>query len=114
MKQALLTFLCCFFLLGLANAQVAGRDATALAHHQREAPAKLSLFPNPTTHYFQLSSSDEVAQIIVFNVVGRKMKDFPYLENDKYYVDELPNGMYLVQFVGHNGKILSTRRLSKR
>ncbi len=114
MKQALLSFLICFFLTSLANAQVASSNATALAHHRTEMPTKLSLFPNPTTNYFQLTSNDEVAQIVVFNVIGKRMKGFQYMENEKYYVDELPNGMYLVQFLGHNGKILSTRRLSKR
>ncbi len=114
MKQALLFIFFSVFFIGLAHTQVASIDAAPIAQHQSFKKAKLSIFPNPTTNYFQLTETEEVAQILLFNVVGKRMKSFPYMEDEKYHVDELPNGMYLLQFVGHNGKIISTRRLSKR
>ena len=113
MKKALLLFLFCSFLTSLAYTQVASRDAGPIALHQA-SKTKLSIYPNPTTSYFQLTDTDDVSQIILFNVVGKRMKSFEYMEDEKYSVLDLPDGMYLIQFVGHNGKIVSTRRLSKR
>ena len=40
------------------------------------------------------------------------MKTFEVEDDKKYYLDQFPKGMYLVQLVGHNNKIISTQRLN--
>lgn len=114
MKQALLSFFLSIFLVGFASAQVASNGQGLIAQHQTVGKGKLSIYPNPATSYIQLTSTNEVAQIIIYNVVGKRMMSFEYIEDEKYLVSELPNGIYLIQFIGNTGKIVSTQRLSKR
>jgi hypothetical protein len=48
-------------------------------------------------------------------LVGRKLKTFQNVEKDEHYdVSELPVGMYLIQVIDNNKKILTTQRISKR
>ncbi|MEL7123000.1 MAG: T9SS type A sorting domain-containing protein, partial [Bacteroidota bacterium] len=73
------------------------------------------IFPNPASRYIQLSKSENVKRISVINMVGRTMRSFESIETDKKYaIEDLPRGMYLVQLIGTNNKILTTRRLKKQ
>ncbi len=114
MKQTLLTLFLSIFLIGLANAQVTSSSHGLIAQHQTVGKGKLAIYPNPASDYIQLTDTDEVAQIIIYNVVGKRMKTYEFVEDKKYSVIDLPNGLYLIQFVGINSKIISTQRLSKR
>lgn len=114
MKQTLLTFFLCIFLIGWADAQVASNGHGLIAQHQTVAKGKLSIFPNPATDYIQLTGTNEVTQINIYNVVGERMLSYDYMEGEKYPVSELPNGMYLVQLISGKAKIIATKRLSKR
>ncbi len=114
MKQTLLTLFLSIFLVGLAKAQVTSSDHGLIAQHQTVGKGKLSIYPNPATHYIQLTETSDVAQIIIYNVVGKRMMAYEFVEDKKYSVADLPNGLYLIQFVGINSKIIATQRLSKR
>ena len=47
--------------------------------------------------------------------IVREMKSFDVAEGgEKYYVADLPKGMYLIQLLGKSSKIIKTQRLSKR
>ena len=75
----------------------------------------IQVFPNPATSYFSLTEIDNVKQVLVFNLVGRKMKQFTEIAKDKqYFIGDLPKGMYLVQMLNKQEKIITTRRISKR
>ena len=77
---------------------------------------ELKVFPNPVTSFINLSSNskDIVEKIQIFNLVGRKMKSFDFEEGEKYFVGDLPKGMYLIQLLGAKSQILRTQRVSKR
>lgn len=114
MKQTLLLF---FFLLSLSlsvSAQSIG-ERLAINSPQTEQKENITIYPNPATTHIGLSSSDGVERIIVFNMVGRQMKNFQVGEGDKrYYVGDLPRGMYLIQLLSANNEVLTTKRVSKR
>lgn len=74
----------------------------------------ISVFPNPADDFIGLSETEDVKQLVVFNVVGRKMKSFMVTEGEKYEISELPRGMYLIQILDFDNKIITTQRLSKR
>ena len=74
----------------------------------------LQVFPNPTVDYFNISSNQPIQYITVFNMLGRQMKFFTYTEGERYFVGDLPKGMYLVQMTGKDARLISTQRLSKR
>ncbi len=101
MKKKLLLFV--FVLAGLAvQAQSASR-------------ADLSVYPNPATDFISVQDKhDAVGQIIVFSIVGRRVKEFDYIKGDQYYISDLSKGMYLVQLIDKNKRVLTTQKLEKR
>ena len=107
MKQALLVLFFAFTsvaLFGQSNADVGSNSAV-----------KISIYPNPATNYISINKDENVRDIAIFNLVGRKLKTFQNVEKDEHYdVSELPMGMYLVQVIDTNKKIITTQRISKR
>lgn len=114
MKQTLLLFL----IISTFSLTVSGQsigERLAINSPQTDERENITIYPNPATTHIGLSSSDGVERIIVFNMVGRQMKNFQVGEGDKrYYVGDLPRGMYLIQLLSPNNEILTTKRVSKR
>ncbi|MBK8705569.1 MAG: T9SS type A sorting domain-containing protein [Saprospiraceae bacterium] len=75
---------------------------------------EVQVYPNPTTDYFNLTDNEVVEKITVYTLLGREIKRFNYVKGEKYRVEELPRGMYLVQLTDRNGRIINTQRVSKR
>ncbi|MFN0036191.1 MAG: T9SS type A sorting domain-containing protein [Saprospiraceae bacterium] len=88
----------------------------ALALRAQNAPRpELSVFPNPATEYIAVQdNADAIGQIIVFNVLGKKIKIFEASKNENYYIGDVAKGVYLVQLVGRNKQIVKTQKIEKR
>jgi hypothetical protein len=76
--------------------------------------AAIQVFPNPAVEFFNITPNPNIEHIAVYNLLGRQMKSFTYSDSDRYYVGDLPKGMYLVQMSGRDSRLISTQRLSKR
>lgn len=101
MKKKLLLFV--FVLAGLA------------VQAQGTARADLSVYPNPATDFISVQDKhDAVGQIVVFSIVGRRVKEFDYIKGEQYYISDLSKGMYLVQLIDKNKRVLTTQKLEKR
>ena len=76
----------------------------------------LSVYPNPATDFIALSENADpaVAFLAVYNLVGKKVKDFEYVRGDHYTVSDLPKGVYLVQVQDRQRRTLSTKKIEKR
>ena len=82
---------------------------------QTAAKGGISVFPNPATEYISVNDGGEnLEQIAVFNLVGKKVKEFEYVKGENYSVSDLPKGMYLVQLVDRNKRIVKTQKVDKR
>lgn len=82
---------------------------------QSSAKADLTIFPNPTTEYISVrDNSDAVGYIAIFNLVGKKVKEFDFVKGESLFVADLPKGMYLVQIQDHNRQVLKTQKVDKR
>jgi len=79
---------------------------------QADKNSKLSVFPNPTSDYFQTSDLPGLKSVEVFNLVGRKIKSFDAAPHQQYFVGDLSEGIYLVALLDAYGKKLKTVRLS--
>ena len=119
MRNILLSFI--FILLSVAMfAQISiyngGGNGLLAANYSNAVfePANLQIFPNPAVDYIGVSENSSVERIVVYNLVGRQMKTFPAAEGEKYYVGDLRKGMYLIQLLGKNNKVIKTQRISKR
>ncbi|MEN9610852.1 MAG: hypothetical protein RLZZ628_1666 [Bacteroidota bacterium] len=112
--------MCMFSMFSLVTFSAAAQtDKTGNAcdncgNMSRRVPPELSIYPNPAQDFIGITQEDLVGRILVYNMVGRKMKNFEVEKGEKYDITDLPHGMYLVQLVGKNNKILLTQRLSKR
>jgi len=78
------------------------------------AQSNLTVYPNPTTDYFQISDTPGLKRIELFNIVGNKVRSYDALPQKQYPVGDLSEGIYLVRLMNSTGKVLKTIRLSKR
>jgi len=97
--------------LNTINGQIIVSSATAVKDLNS---AKLTVYPNPTQDFFQVSDTPGLRYIELFNIVGNKMKSYDATPQKQYYVGDLTDGIYLVRLVTSSGKIIKTIRLSKR
>ena len=75
---------------------------------------KIKAYPNPAQNYIELTNNSIVDQLVVYNVVGRKVKTFQAANGKKYDIGELPDGLYLVSLMNNEEGIIKTIRMSKR
>lgn len=115
MKHSVLVFFFFLFIIPITVAQSSYRPSwLANADGGKEKTPNIEVFPNPATTHISLTDSEGVKRVAVYNLVGRLMRVFDGVDTDKrYYVGDLPRGMYLVQILGEQNKILITRRISK-
>jgi len=121
MKKILLfTFLCLALLhtSGLAQHVSSADSPKVLAMLDANIPtqkAKIKIYPNPASDYIQLNVVSNVNKIKVLNMVGKTIKRFEVLlESEKYNISDMPKGLYLVQLLDSDDKVISTKRLNKR
>lgn len=75
----------------------------------------LSVFPNPTTEFISVhDDAEQVSEVAVYNLLGKKLKSFPFQKGENFFVGDLPKNMYLVQIIGRDRKVLTTQKLQKR
>lgn len=110
-RHLLFIFLLCFTIGLSAQSDAAGSEQATFS---AQTYSSIEVFPNPATAYIGVNAPDQVSLIKVFNLVGRHMKTFVIAQDEKHYIGDLPRGMYLVQLVNHQDKVVTTKRLNKR
>ena len=82
---------------------------------QKTNKADLTIYPNPTTEYISVNdNSDAVGYIAIFNLVGKKVKEFDFVKGETLFVADLPKSMYLVQIQDRKRQVLKTQKMDKR
>lgn len=81
---------------------------------KESSEARLTLYPNPTSDFFEVSGTTGVKYVEVFNIIGNKVKSFDAAPGRQYFVGDLADGIYLVRLASASKKVLKTVRLSKR
>ena len=74
----------------------------------------LNIYPNPAIDYFELSRYEGIQTLAIFNVAGRKLRQYHVAQGQKFDVSFLDRGMYLVRLVDRRSKVVKTLRLNKR
>lgn len=90
------------------------RGPSAHWKFDRNDTPTLRVFPNPAVDYIEVSESQQVEMVAVYNLVGRRVKTFQYGDGEKYFIGDLPRGMYLVQLIGNRNSVLTTQRVNLR
>ena len=121
-KNLLLTFFSFFLILAISAQSHSDCDGcpdseqleNKLYHSNQQPVKKISIYPNPASEFIGLKHADGIKEIMIYNVVGRKMKSFTVNKGEQYYIADLPKGMYLVQMLDYGNKIVTTQRINKR
>ena len=108
-KILLIIPLLCLTLLVTAQSSARGINADSPSIEKA-----IKIYPNPAVNFIGLNKISGVNTIIIYNLVGRKMKRFIAQKGEKYNITDLPRGMYLVQLLGNDGKVVTTQRMSKK
>ncbi len=109
--------LCWLLATNFAQAQTDKGGCESCANGVRNTTTtrtELAIYPNPTTDYIALNNEDLIVSFHIINLVGKRVRTFEVQKNETYDVADLPNGLYLVQLIGRNNKVISTQRLTKR
>jgi hypothetical protein len=71
---------------------------------------QLSVFPNPARNNFRLDISDviNIESVSLHDVSGKEVRMWNGVTDNRYVIDDLPDGVYMVQ-VNVNGGVLSKR-----
>ncbi|MEM1327085.1 MAG: T9SS type A sorting domain-containing protein [Bacteroidota bacterium] len=73
-----------------------------------------AVFPNPSSDFMRLAQQEDVDRLVVYNIVGKKVKDFTVEDDERYNISDLPDGIYLVGLFDDRNKIIRTVRVQKR
>lgn len=76
----------------------------------------VKVYPNPATDYFSIQDDyDVVERVVVYNMIGRVMKNYltSTNPNNKYILNDLPEGLYIIRLLNARGGTVKTIRLNK-
>ncbi len=63
-----------------------------------------TLFPNPSTNFFELKTSTPLEKILLFNVKGQLVKEFQFQADHLYNIATLKTGSYFLKITDQDGK----------
>ncbi len=107
MKQTLLSLFFFMVMFGAASAQTTAKGPI-------DRPG-LAIYPNPAVEYIAVNDEDAIVhQIVVFNLVGKKIRTFEAEPDERFPIGDLPKGMYLVQLLDSDSKIINTQKVNKK
>ena len=115
MKHTLLLLTLVLFIIPKAIGQTSAKTGNWYTVAEADRGTVIEVFPNPTTSYISLTEVQGVQKVVVFNLAGRQMKSFDDIAPvKKFYVGDLPRGIYLVRILGDKNKVLTTKKISKQ
>jgi len=82
---------------------------------QGHSKPELSVFPNPATEFISVQDKNDLVGFVhVISLSGRRVKEFEYSKGEHCSVTDLPKGMYLVQILDRQKRIMTTQKMDKR
>lgn len=94
--------------LTVDNGVVFGSMATAIDEYIFD---KITIYPNPASDVFTIQTTNEINNISIFDVSGKKILDLPDINSTMAVVNisELKHGFYLVKITNRMGNRITTR-----
>ncbi len=74
----------------------------------------VQLYPNPAQDYFMVTSPVVLGKIELYNITGDKAKVYYAYKNKRYYIDDIPSGIYLARMINLQEEIVKTVVLKKK
>ncbi|MBT8232598.1 MAG: T9SS type A sorting domain-containing protein [Saprospiraceae bacterium] len=74
----------------------------------------ISIFPNPTYDQIKLKEDENVSELVIYNIVGKKLMRLKHSKGQSHDVSELDKGIYLVRLINKKNNVLKVLRLTKK
>ncbi len=111
----LITLIVCYCVVAPAMTEMTWAQTPHSKAFLEPPSGKPHIFPNPAVDYIQITDkSQRVKAVHIYNLLGRQMLGFDVSHSGKCNISTLPKGIYLVQMLDAQGKIIATQRLHKR
>lgn len=81
---------------------------------QYKMRSRSAVYPNPSSNFLKLAQQKGVERLVVYNLIGKKVKTFIVDEDTRYDISKLPDGIYLVGLFDERNQIIKTVRIQKR
>jgi hypothetical protein len=80
-------------------------------------PGDLLIYPNPTSSFINVTSTEGIKRVSIFTLAGLKAKEFILTNTqgveNQLYIGDLPSGIYLLQTKNMDGQVV-VRKIIKR
>ena len=98
----------------LASSWQASSDATLNTTVLKSNEINFKVYPNPTKENLTINSKQILQEIIIFNPLGQKIKEFQAnFKTGQISISDLQKGMYFLSLKGINGARFSTKVFKK-
>jgi hypothetical protein len=74
--------------------------------------SEYTVFPNPSNEYFKIMNDANISEIVISNIVGKKVKEEPHRKGEPHFISFLDKGIYLVRMLDKNQNILDVKRIT--
>jgi len=73
----------------------------------------ISLYPNPTSNGFKIKDDNQITQIALYNIVGKKIRTESHEAGQTHNISDLNRGIYLVRMIDSSNNIVKVLRITK-
>ena len=81
---------------------------------ERVSEAEVTIYPNPTTDYFNIRSDRNIGSVAVYDLLGKEiLRKDTHGQHARIQVGTLSKGVYIVRVLDHEGQVITTKRLRK-
>ncbi len=94
------------------NFTVAG-DVECITNVSRVNIEKPQIYPNPTADYFRLTGAQNVERLVIYDVLGKPVRNMMVTSNQFFNIKDLSSGSYYIVLFDKDKKLMHTLRLHK-
>ena len=89
--------------------------STATSTKDGKNSTGVKVYPNPATDYFSIQDDyDVIDRVVVYNIIGRAVRNYVTdNSNNKFTLNDLPEGLYIIRLLNSRGATVKTIRLNK-
>lgn len=88
-------------------------DGTSSSQEVEISSSDLSVYPNPTAQYFMVKNDLDIKEVEILQIVGKRVRSEKHTAGQKHYIDDLPNGFYIVRLKDRNNNVKKVLRITK-
>ena len=86
--------------------------AAAVASVDNVFADNITIYPNPATNFIKISTTENISNVEVYNIVGKRVLSIKKLENNQVDISNLASGMYMLRLT--NGTSVTTKKIMKQ